>query len=163
ATAAASLIVSLDLLKPDERTLYNRLAIFPEDIEIPLETLETLWELDDFDTEDFAQRLFNVSLLLRLDLKAKIIRLHDIVRTHLRETDAAHLPALNADFLTRMQQRYDITHWRDLPLDAPYLWDHLAYHLIDALRADTLRDLLFDFGWMYAKLNATDPAALLAD
>lgn len=163
ATAAASLAVSLDLLQPDERALYNRLAIFPEDIEIPLETLESLWELDDFDTEDFAQRLFNVSLLLRLDLKAKIIRLHDIVRTHLRETDAAHLPALNADFLARMQQRYSITHWRDLPLDAPYLWNHLAYHLIDAGQTAALRDLLFDFGWMYARLNATDPAALLAD
>jgi WD40 repeat protein len=162
-SATATLAVSLDLLKPEERTLYNRLAIFPEDVDIPLETLETLWELDDFDTEEFAQRLFDVSLLLRFDLKAKIIRLHDIVRTHLRETEASLLPGLNASFLDRMQTRYEITHCRDLPLDAPYLWQHLATHLIDAGRTDTLRDLLFDFGWMYAKLNATDPAALLAD
>ena len=163
ATATASLTVSLKLLEDSELTLYRRLAIFPEDVDIPLTVLETLWDLNGYKTINLVKRFFNISLLLRFDFGTKTVRLHDIVRSYLRHTEKELLATYNSDFLTRMQQRYSITHWRDLPLDAPYLWDHLAYHLIDAGQTAALRDLLFDFGWMYARLNATDPAALLAD
>src|SRR5262249_55473422 len=48
--------VSLDHLSDKERERYGELAIFPEDVEIPLATLGKLWAqtggFDEFDTEE---------------------------------------------------------------------------------------------------------------
>jgi len=44
-----------------------------------------------------------------------------------------------------------------------YGFRHLPRHLARSRRAETLRQLLFDFGWLEAKLNATDANALVAD
>src|SRR5262249_36099599 len=43
------------------------------------------------------------------------------------------------------------------------LFQHLASHLSGANQRDELRDLLCDFTWLHAKLNATDINMLLAD
>ncbi|MBL8120919.1 MAG: hypothetical protein JNJ78_25665, partial [Anaerolineae bacterium] len=45
----------------------------------------------------------------------------------------------------------------------PYAWRYAGYHLVAAGRAETLRDLLLDYRWLRAKLNATDLPALLDD
>jgi len=40
---AKTIGVSLELLKPAERARYAELAVFPEDVNIPLATLEKFW------------------------------------------------------------------------------------------------------------------------
>jgi hypothetical protein len=45
-----TLAVSFDLLSADDRMRYQEVAIFPEDTDIPLATVQTLWRLDDIDT-----------------------------------------------------------------------------------------------------------------
>ena len=47
-------------------------------------------------------------------------------------------------------------------LDA-YMWRHIAHHLVEAGRANELRDLLLDPVWLQRKLEATDVGALLGD
>ena len=75
--------VSLDLLSAPETYRYGELAIFPEDVEIPLSTLEKLWAetggFDEFDTEELCSRLNRFSLLWSYDANQRRIRVHDVV------------------------------------------------------------------------------------
>jgi hypothetical protein len=48
-------------------------------------------------------------------------------------------------------------------LSNEYEWRNIAYHLIEAGRAEMLRGLLLGLRFLQAQLNATDPAALAAD
>ena len=150
---AKSIGVSLELLEPRERQRYLELAIFPDDVDIPLTTLGALWDLDAFDTEALAERLSDLSLL-RYDLPAGAIRLHDVIRAYL-SSQLSDQPSIHAHLLDA---------WGDphhLPDD--YAWRWVAYHLEKAGRVDQLRSLLLDYDWLQAKLDAIDPNALVAD
>lgn len=122
-----------DLLSPAERAHYQELAIFPEDVDIPLQTLQRLWgiteELDEFDTEELCIRFHTLSLLLRYDPVARTVRLHDVIRACLLHLFA---PGELAQLHQRFLDAYGSKRWADLPADEPYLWDHLAMHLIEA-------------------------------
>jgi WD40 repeat protein len=138
-----TLAVSFDLLSADDTMRYKELAIFPEDTDIPLATVQTLWRLDDIDTEDTCERLFRLSLLLRYDLATRTIRLHDVIHSYLQKAVGDELPALHAHLL----DAYALTRWVDLPEDEPYLWNHLARHLVAAGRlielVATVKDLCY--------------------
>ena len=138
-----TLAVSFDLLSADDRVRYRELAIFPEDTDIPLATVQTLWIFDDIDTEDTCERLYRLSLLLHYDLATRTIRLHDVIRSYLQKTAGDELSALHA----RLLDAYALKHWADLPPDEPYLWDHLADHLVAAGRLEelvaTVKDLRY--------------------
>jgi WD40 repeat protein len=160
---AKTLDVSLELLSEDERSRYGELAIFPEDVNIPLVTLEKLWGatggLDDFDTQELCKRLHQLSLLLLFDRKAEYIRLHDVVRKYLERGQSEKLSTIHCQLLDAYAQET----WVDLPAEEPYLWDYLAYHLVEAGRKAELRRLLFNFNWLQTKLEATNVSALIVD
>ena len=126
AAVSATLRVSFDLLHAEQYARYQELAVFPEDVDIPLATLQKLWGatggLDDFDTEELCQTLYQHSLLLTFDLATRTIRLHDVIRSYLQKAVGDALPALHA----RLLDAYALKRWADLPDDEPYLWDHLA-------------------------------------
>ena len=86
---AKTIGVSLDLLDENERARFAELAVFPEDVDVPLGVVVRLWsetgQLDEIDTEDLLQRLQNLSLLLSLDLDRRTFRFHDTVRHFLQE------------------------------------------------------------------------------
>lgn len=95
----ATLSVSLEILNEDEKHRLDELAVFPEDVYIPLETVEKLWShagFDDLDTEDLCERLFLLSLLQRFDPKARKIRLHDVIRGNLRAKNKNQLDQMQA-------------------------------------------------------------------
>jgi WD40 repeat protein len=157
------LAVSLRLLTDDEQARYAELAAFPEDVDIPLATVTRYWQatgaLSGFKVQKLCSKLARLSLLLRCDLEQGTILLHDVVRLclHAQHTD---LPALHAALLDAHRPTDG---WPALPADEPYLWHHLAEHLADAGHSDELAALLTDFGWLQAKLEATETNALLAD
>src|SRR5271166_724147 len=146
--------LSTGLLRQPDLQSFTQLAIFPEGTEIPLTTLQRLWELDDLDdTVDCAQRLADHSLL-DLDLRQATIALHDVMRSYLSKKlsspAAVHYELVSA--------------WGDLlKLPDTYAWRWVAWHLKQAGCTTQLRQLLFDFDWMQAKLEATDANALIAD
>jgi WD40 repeat protein len=153
ASIARTIEVSLDQLADDERVRYTELAIFPEDVAIPLTTISALWGMDEFDTESLALRLGDLSLV-KLDLQTITIRLHDVMRQYLAESlDQAaplHVRLLDA--------------WGDLHhLPDVYAWRWVAYHLTRADRLGSLRGLLLDFEWLRSKLEATDTNAVIGD
>jgi hypothetical protein len=159
-----TIALSLRLLSSEEQARYAELAVFPEDVDVPLATVTRYWQatgaLSDFKAQKLCGKLARLSLLLGYDLAAKTIRLHDVVRSYLQHTHAANLPALHAALLDAHRPADG---WPTLPADEPYLWRHLAEHLVDAGRSDELATLLTDFDWLQAKLEATDIVALLTD
>lgn len=73
----------------------------------------------------------------------------------LREESNTHFriqPDMQRRLHAQLLDSYEVTRWRDLPLDEPYLWDHLAYHLHAAGRDDELKALFEDQGWMHARV-----------
>jgi WD40 repeat protein len=163
AAVSATLRVSLDLLHGEQYARYKELAVFPEDVDIPLATLEKLWGatggLDDFDTEELCQTLYRHSLLLTLDLATRTIRLHDVIRSYLQQAVGAALPGLHAHLL----DVYALTRWADLPENEPYLWDHLAGHLVAAGRLEELVATVKDLRYLAHKTLARKAYAAEAD
>lgn len=156
--------VSFDLLSATDHLRYRELAIFPEDIDIPLETVQRLWEatggLDELDTEDVCERLYRFSLLLRYDLATRTIRLHDVIRSYLqRDVGAIGLMSLHAQFL----QAYGYSRWADLPPDEPYVWDHLAEHLLGAGRGEELIATVKDGRYLTVKTHLRSVYVVEAD
>jgi hypothetical protein len=161
--AAITLDASLDLLDSDERHRYGELAVFPEDALMPLETVGCLWQatggLNRLDTEDLCMRLFGLSLLLDCDLATHRIRLHDVVRRYLTGEHKADLPALHGQLL----DSYQVSRWDLLPPGEPYLWDRLAYHLVEAGRGDELLPTMKDLRYLVNKTCARSAYAAEAD
>jgi hypothetical protein len=154
----ATLGVSLKRLDEAERTRYQESAIFAEDVDIPLSTLDRLWGkaggLSRIKVQKLCERLSGLSLLLGFDLGTRSTRLHDVMRSYLagelRNSEALHATLVDC--------------WGDpqhLPDD--YAWRWYAWHLKQAGREEGLRKLLLDFNWLQAKLNATDVTALISD
>jgi WD40 repeat protein/transcriptional regulator with XRE-family HTH domain len=147
-----TLNISFELLSTDQYTRYKELAILPEDVDVPLETVHVLWrvtsDLDDIDTEELCKLLYDLSLLLSFDLATRTIRLHDVVRTYLQqEVGNSMLANLHEQFLNA----YGCTKWADLPDNEPYLWDYLAEHLVSAGRSQELVVTVKDSDYLSAK------------
>ena len=160
--------VSMELLNPDECARYGELAIFPEDTNVPLATLEKLWNttgvLDEFDTEVLCDRFMRLSLLLNFDLTSRHIRLHDVVRQYLIQKQSNKMPLLHNQLLEAYcHSDQNTSKLAELPVDEPYIWNNLAYHMAEARRCKDLQSLLFNFEWMQAKLDATDLTSLISD
>ena len=86
---ARTIGVSLELLSEIERARFAELAVFPEDVDIPIGIAARLWaktgDFDGIDTEDLLKRLESLSLLLSFDLDRRSFRFHDTTRLFLQE------------------------------------------------------------------------------
>ena len=144
----ATLAVSLKALDEDECAHYFELAIFPEDIDIPLKVLEKLWNktnnFSSYRVKRLCTKLYNMSLLQTYDTKNDSIKLHDVMREYLMSKQKEKLPLLHSQFL----EAFKIEKWADLPEEETYLWRYLSYHLVGAGRKEELRKLLLDFNWI---------------
>ncbi|MET0650284.1 MAG: TIR domain-containing protein [Pyrinomonadaceae bacterium] len=156
---AQTLGISFERLSAADRARYGELAVFPEDVDIPLAALEKLWRLtgglDDLDTEELCDRLHRLSLLLRFDPTTRTVRLHDVIRAYLIQQQGQGLAPLHGRLLDAHRPAGNgedaPTVWADMPADEPYLWDHLAYHLTGAGLGDELVATVKDLRYLAAK------------
>ena len=164
-TAWGTLEISLEQLGADERARFAELAVFVEDAEIPTSVAIGLWRqtaaLDPLDGEDLLARLAELSLLWELDLGRGVLRLHDVVRTLLREGPVkGRLAELD---------RLLVAHFREASdgglagLSDVYGLRHLIAHLSGAGEVDAARALLADPAWLANKLHRLGIQPLLAD
>jgi WD40 repeat protein len=172
-----TLKVSFDLLAPDEYERYCELSIFPEDIDIPLQAVTKLWNTTSnstsFDTERLCDRLYELSLLQVLDLDHNTIRLHDVFRSHLRKVLEGQLAAIHSAFLgaysseiPTLQSAEGEEHypeWNTIDPQEQYIWDHLAYHLIEAKRSNELLTTLKETDYVAKKTNIRSARAVEDD
>lgn len=139
-----TLSLSLETLSPEERSRFPELAVFPEDRDIPLDTVQSLWsrvnDCSRIKTEKLCTRFFSQSLLLDLNLKTRTLRLHDVIGQYLADRQKENLAALHRQLLDA--HRPPSQAWPDLSADEPYLWEHLTWHLCEAGLTAELHNLL---------------------
>jgi WD40 repeat protein len=143
---------------------YQELAVFPEDMDLSLTTLQIFWNatggLETWETNDLCLHLHRLSLLLTCDLGKGTIRLHDVMRTYLQQKvnvevrRAFHQQLLNA---------YKCQRWAELPHNEVYLWEHLAGHLIGANRSEELVATVKDGEYLAVKTRVCSVYAIEAD
>lgn len=174
---ASTLAVSLKLLSENERACYDRLAVFPEDVDIPLATIEKLWShtaaLSRVNTEKLCDRLSRLSLLLRFDPTTRQIRLHDVLRKYLIQEQGGKLAAVHSHLLDAHRSSHPLpgslpslhssVDWADMPANEPYLWKHLANHLVEAQRGEELVQTVGDLRYLAKKTWVSKAAAAEAD
>jgi hypothetical protein len=165
---SATLGVSFRLLKESDLARFNELAVFPEDVDIPLDTIKKFWaatgKLSQVNAQKLLERLHSLSLLLDFNLKEKRIRLHDVIRKYLIEQQRARLPEIHdqlldahcppvrsTGFSRNLPPEGGTTNWSEMPDDEPYLWDHLAFHLIGAGRGNELVETVKDWRYLAKK------------
>lgn len=167
-SVAAAIGINLDLLDADKRTRFGELGIFPEDADIPVGIVARLWAdagetPDDFGTVDLLTELYDLSLLLGLDLDHRTIRFHDTTRHFLQhQAGKSGLVAQHKRLIQAMGDMGGAT--EAPPSDLDYFYRYLPEHLAGADDRATLDQILLDPGWLQAKLTATkSPQALVAD
>ncbi|XP_035672288.1 uncharacterized WD repeat-containing protein alr2800-like [Branchiostoma floridae] len=152
-------------------------GIFPEDTDIPEETLVLLWCYPDSTCQQLeaagdadlsllqlrakrtACRLYHRSLLTT-GTNENSYRIHRIVRDYarnrLRKQASTHrklLKAYKSEYLSKQ---------REYPNDG-YFFHYVMYHMSCACLHDEMASLLTDFRWLKRKLEKTDIASLLSD
>ncbi|MDY7100799.1 MAG: TIR domain-containing protein [Actinomycetota bacterium] len=154
AAAARSMAVSERRLNEENRERFRRLGITPEDTDIPFRVLEQLWGARPVSADRTVKHLVSLGLIRR-DLRAKTIRLHDVIRTELERRLRDEAAALHGELLEAIG---GIT-----GLDTEYGWRWWAHHMVAAGRADELSGSMLTYHWLEQKLVHTDPQSILAD
>lgn len=163
---------SLNALAAADRRLYVALAIFKEDEPIPVAAIARLWSTLDQRSEKRSFRLLRDLAMRALleyqrpedgsDLSA-VVRIHDLLRDFMKaELGQSACVAAHRNLLDSYRQTQQGDGWHTAPDDG-YLYDHLAYHLVEADGVDELRRLLLDFDWLVAKLEASGVSSQIAD
>ncbi|WP_284619518.1 DUF4062 domain-containing protein [Aquabacterium humicola] len=162
---ATTLDVSLAQLGEADRARLHELAVFPEDVAIPIDVIAALWAhsagLKGIASERLCQRLAQLSLLQALDLGTRTVRLHDVVRQFLLGRVGGGVPALHALLLDSARPTDGA--WAALAPAKGYWWDWLFVHLRAAGRSDELVATALDLRYLTVKGLLCTPAAVEAD
>ncbi len=163
-----SLKVSVDVLtrtEPSAATRYHELAVFPGNAVVPEAAIVTLWHhtgaMKDRDARKFLTTL-ECTALIRVtgESPGRHITMHHLQYDYLQAAQADP-SGLNQALLDAYFEKSG-GHWEKGANDG-YFFQRLDYHLLKAGRKDELRTLLTDFGWINAKLQATNIADLIND
>lgn len=124
---AATVDASLELLALTERQRYAELAIFPQDVALPLSCAAQLWELTAGLTSEQSAELVTLRIeplsLLAYEGTTKTLRLHDVLRSYLYGK-LANKSALHK----RLAEL-----WGERPAQTDaYAWRWLAHHRAQA-------------------------------
>jgi hypothetical protein len=161
---ARTVAASINLLSDDEREQFRSLAIFPEDVEVPLDAVATLLGLSSHQSTRLVTALADLSLL-KLNLETSTVRLHDVMRSYLA-SELADAPALH--------ERLAAAWSRVAQLPSDYAWRHVGYHMASAAdvsdaalrgaRTRRLVELITDAQFLRGHAERLgDPVSLAAD
>ncbi len=146
------------------------LAVFPPHTVIPEQTLCTWWGAEGLDESDIDDVLSALSARGWIQPAGPSLwQIHPLICEYLGRY-VINWPKLHARLLDayrallpRRPLRKGTSPWAALPPDTPYLWAHLADHLVEARQSDDLWQLAFDFNWLEARIGAGDIDLLLDD
>lgn len=128
--------VSLKLLEKDDSERFRELAVFPEDVDVPLTAVSTLWGatggLSLFRVRQLCTRLNGLSLLQSYDGQRQAIRVHDVLRAYLQGQLDGQAPGLH----TTLVDAWGTFRFPDRPHTYdPYALRWAVYHLAAAAQA----------------------------
>lgn len=162
----ATLSVSFRALEVTEIERFYELAVFPEDVEIPVSVLEHFWHhqgLDPLQVMALRRKLVARSLIMEGGM-AGSVRLHDVIRSFLRH-EVADLRALAEQFChaTAINPTGANGHtWEDLSAEA-YIWEWSVWHAIEAGMQDVAAGILHNHEYLVNKLEILGVASLERD
>ncbi len=152
--------VSVDALNSNKK-FYFDLAIFQEDIPIPLKVLEIYWELDcdnRYEVRDI-RNIFTDLSLAQLD-EDEAIQLHDLQFDYIRKR-GGDIKEKHTKLLDRYQNICK-DGWVSGPNDG-YFYENIAYHLYNSTINGQLRELLLDYGWIEKKIAVAGVSGIASD
>src|SRR5271165_1009777 len=159
----SSLRLGTDALAASDRDRYFDLAVFPEDADIPVATICTLWRhtgaMETDASWDLLRRLHRRALLIRSEDGGRV-SFHDLQHDFLRLNIASLVEGHAA--LVGAYRGVAASSWAS-GLDDGYFFQHLPQHLFAADRLEEVKALLCTYDWLAAKLRATDITDLLTD
>ena len=169
----ATLELSLSRLSATERDRYQELAVFPEDVEVPLNVLGRYWahtgQLSTLQVRRLCSSLYDLSLLAEYHLDTPPrLRLHDVIRAYLRAQTINRWAELDRSLVDAHRSLVAATSegqstWWQAPAEERYLWDWLTSHLWSADLNDELEATINHPGWLVGKLDHIGPAGLETD
>ncbi|XP_064481443.1 apoptotic protease-activating factor 1-like isoform X2 [Ornithodoros turicata] len=164
-------------LEDDLKNAFRDFALFLEDVDIPSQVFEILWDTDKFEVEETLERLRQKSLV-RIEEdptrpNSGIYAIHDIYHKFLRESVFRAKEELSAkseeclESLEDLHKRFvdRILSWSKTsatPLDA-YVYYYLGYHLDQASMGDKLCEIFLDLRFMEKKIRCTGTSDLISD
>ena len=165
----ASIELSVSMLSDGDRALFYSLGIFPEDAQVPIDTVIRLWthlqpSSTGHDGRDLVDHLSRLSLV-ELDRSAGRLTLHDVLGMHAREQLGAMLPVIHRRLLEAYSPALGL--WSTAPIDG-YLAEHLLYHFDRMKERWRGRRLLEEDvdgrnGWHLARTAASPLGSYLGD
>ena len=157
-----SMRCSVEALPPHMRQRYLELAIFPEDVIIPEETVFKLWH-----QTGGLDALRGKSLLTTFERKGLIylgqgqreagLTFHDLQQDFLRLI-SEDLPVIHTQLLKAYRNDLGdgatamLTPWYRLPAEDRYIWSYLAYHLTEGGHFDEVQALVHDLRYLAKKI-----------
>jgi WD40 repeat protein len=171
-TAVARTIeVSLSRLTAQQRERYLELAVFGEDVAIPVSVLGRYWKAtggwSTFQTRRFCQRLAELALISDYRSNPDRVMVHDVIRGYLREQTQHQRRDLNRALIEAhrdlVPEENQTSAWWRLPREQTYGWEWLPTHLHNAGLKRELRRCLHHPKWLVGKLEHIGPAGLETD
>jgi predicted ATPase len=167
AAVADAMRLNLSLLSEIEQQRFAELAVFPEDVDVPIGIAARLWMetggLDRHATERLLEALDDASLLHDLDFPAGTFRFHDSVREYLLD-EATRSGMIVAQHQHLIQAMGYIRGAAATPAaEANYFYRYLSEHLAAVGNRPVLDALMLDPEWMFNKLVHTNINALIFD
>ncbi|MDQ4034013.1 MAG: NB-ARC domain-containing protein [Actinomycetota bacterium] len=169
-TAVARTIeVSLSRLTAQQRARYLELAVFGQDVVIPVPVLARYFKAtagwSSFQTRQYCLRLAELALVS--DYRSDEVGLHDVIHDYLREQTMDRSRALHRTLIDAhrglVPDEGEMNAWWQLPPEETYLWNWLPTHLHNAGLEHQLQACLHHPKWLVGKLEQVGPAGLEAD
>ena len=166
ATTFRALHIAVAALPDDLRAALLGLAVFPPDSAVPVAAIARYWAHTRGRSADETvadlDRLIAAEVLQR-GADTDTIGFHDLAHEYLL-LHADALPTLHEQLLDAYRGLLDESdQWWTLPLDEPYIWEHLTAHLAGAGDRDTLVATVTDPAYQAQRIARDGPHAGEAD
>ncbi|XP_023327782.1 apoptotic protease-activating factor 1 [Eurytemora carolleeae] len=157
--------MSIDVLPPQQRSMYEKLAVFLDDDPIHSAALEVLWGVERYEVEDTMNKFIQKSLAMcEYDAvhECFLYSLHDLqldyLKNRLSKEEETEMHRMFVDkYLDMVQGKFG-----DLPHDN-YILTHLGYHLYKAEMFDLFSQVYLNLRYVEKVLKNCGTASILYD
>ncbi|HVO69971.1 MAG TPA: NB-ARC domain-containing protein, partial [Aggregatilineaceae bacterium] len=155
--------VGVTALGDADARAYRTLAVYPEDITVPVAAIKRLWShLFGASAEETRARLGRLASRNLLTIQRDSVGFHDLQREFLL-LYTGDLSLLHADLLAVYWALLPTDGWAHLPPGEPYIWEQLLYHLRGAGDGAGVRSLVCDLAYIAMRCFVSGPYAAESD